>query len=182
MERGTRRRFLCCSTVVPAVYLTGCLGDGDGNDGESERPPDDQDVDGMSDDEDGRSVADTEDERPGKSDEPIGGLADEELPLSGEPNAEFEALDEAVLAYMEELQKEAGVVRLRRDGRTVHARGFGWGDRSYERTVDPNARFRIGSISKLFTNRLRATRLREHARDRDVQFSITAPRTVHPDS
>jgi CubicO group peptidase (beta-lactamase class C family) len=75
----------------------------------------------------------------------------DEIPVSGESVPELRPLDEATVEYMTELDYGAGSLALYRDEEMELVRGYGWGDRERTEPVDPQAMYRIGSISKLFT-------------------------------
>lgn len=61
------------------------------------------------------------------------------------------AFDPAVEKFMEERGIPGGVLAVAKDGRLVHARGFGWADRDEKVPVTADSLFRIASVAKPFT-------------------------------
>lgn len=116
-----RRQLLRTGAGAGTVLLAGCLG--------TEGEGDDDSTDG------GEDADSSGDERP----------------VTGEAIPELEAVDEAVLEYVDDLDLGAGAVAIARDGEVVFERGYGWGDPDRSQPADPDAFYRIGSISKLFT-------------------------------
>lgn len=127
-----RRRFLQATLTSGAIITAGCLG-GDGSNNGDETTDDDTD----SNDEGNNSSGDD---------------GDGDRPVTGKPVAKFEPLDEAMHRYMDDLDLGAGVLAVMQDGGVVYERGFGWGDAEKTRAVEPDTLFRIGSISKVFTD------------------------------
>jgi len=76
---------------------------------------------------------------------------DTDLPITGDAVPELQVFDELLVAFMTDLDISAGALSVAREGDVVYQRGYGWGDRERTTAVDPDAFFRIGSISKLFT-------------------------------
>lgn len=62
--------------------------------------------------------------------------------------AELAAVDAAMVAYMRQYDVPGGVVAVARDGRLVHARGYGFTDRSGTTPIAPDQVMRWGSVSK----------------------------------
>mgnify|MGYP003344558312 CR=1 FL=1 len=52
-----------------------------------------------------------------------------------------------------------GALAVVKDGRLVHARGYGWADRERQQRVEAASLFLIASISKPFTGDRKSTRL-----------------------
>jgi len=76
---------------------------------------------------------------------------DADFPITGETVPELQVFDETMVAFMTDLDVSAGALSVAREGEVVFQRGYGWGDRERTTPIDPEAFFRIGSISKLFT-------------------------------
>lgn len=75
-------------------------------------------------------------------------------PATGERVPELSIFDDVMIEHMDDHGIGAGVLALRRNGETVLERGYGWADRNRTTPVEPDAVFRIGSVSKLFTQAL----------------------------
>lgn len=131
-KRIDRRTLLRAGLTTGAVTLAGCLG---GDDGESP------------------TATATPTETPTRTNTPTETPTQPvyEIPVTGEAVPELRPLDEATTEYMTELDYGAGSLALYRGGEMELVRGYGWGDRERTEPVDPEAMFRIGSISKLFT-------------------------------
>lgn len=72
-------------------------------------------------------------------------------PASGEPDARFAALDQAVVAFADLVDAGAVTVAVNVDGRQVYSRGFGWRDKDRREPVTPTALMRVASVSKPIT-------------------------------
>jgi len=129
----SRRRLLTVGATTSSVLVAGCLS---GTDSEPETTP---------------SPAD---ETPTSSDDgtETSSIEADELPVTGDSVPELASLDEAMQSYMGNLDVPAGVLSVQREDELVFERGYGWGDREQTAPVEPDAVFRIGSISKLFTD------------------------------
>lgn len=75
----------------------------------------------------------------------------EDIPTTGPPHAGVEAFENAVPEFLRQWGIPGSSVAVMKDGRLVFARGYGLADRQQETPVQPNARFRVGSISKPIT-------------------------------
>ncbi|WP_049928757.1 serine hydrolase domain-containing protein [Halopiger goleimassiliensis] len=137
-DRPTRRRVLRAS-AAGSVLLAGCLGTEGNGDGDEDAADGDT-ADGGEPSDDGEPPEDDD-----------GADEDDDRPVTGETVPELEAVDEATLAYMDDLDLGAGAVAIARDGDLVFERGYGWGDPDRTEPAEPDAFYRIGSISKLFT-------------------------------
>ncbi|WP_207587307.1 serine hydrolase [Halomontanus rarus] len=84
-----------------------------------------------------------------KTETPPEGL---ERPVTGDPVPELQALDDVVLEYMRDRSIEAGALGVSRDGELVLERGYGWIDEDRTDPLEPDALFRIASLSKSFTD------------------------------
>ncbi len=74
-----------------------------------------------------------------------------EIPISGDAEPHLAAFDRFMLAFMKEHEVPGAALAIARNGRIVYARGFGYADVEKHEPVEPNALFRIASISKPFT-------------------------------
>lgn len=135
-ERTKRRHVLRTVGVSASLLLAGCLD----NDGETETEQADADEESDS------NRADEDD----TEQEPNGGT--EQLPTSGGPVEGLEPLEEVVREYMAESDIGAGALAVHSDGELVLERGFGWVSPDRTEPVKPDAVYRIGSLSKQFTD------------------------------
>src|SRR5688500_3024469 len=72
----------------------------------------------------------------------------QEVPVTGSAVPGMESFDAAITAFMRKLSIPGGAVAVMRDGRLVYARGFGYADVEAKAPVQPDALFRIASVSK----------------------------------
>lgn len=84
-------------------------------------------------------------------DPPVGPPAQQEMPISGVAVPGMEAYDQVIPGLMRKYAIPGGAVAVLRDGRLVYARGFGYADVEKEVPVQPDALFRIASVSKPIT-------------------------------
>ncbi len=73
------------------------------------------------------------------------------LPISGIGAPEMEDFDEKLVALMKKWQVPGATVAIVQSGKLVYARGYGYSDEKKTVKMAPDAKFRIGSISKLLT-------------------------------
>ncbi|MGL4555230.1 MAG: serine hydrolase [Gemmataceae bacterium] len=73
------------------------------------------------------------------------------LPVSGKEVPALAAFDRAMLAYMKERGIEAGAIAVSRAGKLALSRGYGYLDREHKKPISPDARFRLGSVTKPIT-------------------------------
>ncbi|WP_255168570.1 serine hydrolase domain-containing protein [Natrononativus amylolyticus] len=95
------------------------------------------------------------DSSPTNATAPSGSTSDaipQEWPMTGDPVEEVEPLEEALLDYMREREISAGALAVSNYGDVIYERGFGWADGDRTTPVDPDALFRIGSVSKPITD------------------------------
>jgi hypothetical protein len=161
------RRQLLVLGAATACGLAGCLG-GDSTSTDTQAGPTATEtgtggslttpIDAASGGNDGDSDGSTD----GGGDNPADGDAegsngdgkaaiDADFPITGETVPELQVFDETMVAFMTDLDVSAGALSVAREGEVVFQRGYGWGDRERTTPIDPEAFFRIGSISKLFT-------------------------------
>jgi CubicO group peptidase (beta-lactamase class C family) len=73
------------------------------------------------------------------------------LPITGPAAPGMERVDAAMQALMAKYHCPGGQIAVTRQGRLVLARGYGFADRDQATPVEPDALFRIASLSKLIT-------------------------------
>jgi N-acyl-D-amino-acid deacylase len=78
--------------------------------------------------------------------------AQQEIPLSGAAMAGLEPFEQSVADIMRKYGIPGGAVALVRDGKLIYARGFGYADVENKTQVQPDALFRIASVSKPLTS------------------------------
>jgi N-acyl-D-amino-acid deacylase len=74
-----------------------------------------------------------------------------EIPISGAAVPGMGSYDQVITAFMRKHAIPGGAVAVVRDGRLVYARGFGYADVENRTPVQPDALFRIASVSKPIT-------------------------------
>ena len=74
-----------------------------------------------------------------------------EIPLSGAAVPGMESYDQRIASWMRKFAIPGGAVAVMRDGKLIYARGFGYADVENKTTVQPDALFRIASVSKPIT-------------------------------
>lgn len=74
------------------------------------------------------------------------------IPISGDAVAGMESYDSVVVRLMRGYGIPGGAVAVMKDDRLVYARGFGYADVDAKRPVEPDALFRIASLSKPLTS------------------------------
>ena len=77
--------------------------------------------------------------------------AQQEIPISGAAVPGMASYDQVITAFMRKHAIPGGAVAVVRDGRLVYARGFGYADVEHATPVQPDALFRIASVSKPLT-------------------------------
>ena len=85
------------------------------------------------------------------TDPPVTPPAQEEIPLSGAAVPGMESYDQTVTDFMRKYAIPGGAVAVLRDGKLIYARGFGYADVANKTPVQPDALFRIASVSKPIT-------------------------------
>ena len=75
-----------------------------------------------------------------------------DVPLSGAALPGMEAFDQAVAALMPKYKLPGGAIAIVREGKLIYARGFGYADVENKIPVQPDALFRIASVSKPITS------------------------------
>ena len=76
----------------------------------------------------------------------------QQIPLTGAAVTGMEAYDQLIPDFMRKYAIPGGAVAVMRDGKLIYARGFGYADVANQTTVQPDALFRIASVSKPLTS------------------------------
>ncbi len=82
---------------------------------------------------------------------PVAPPAQPEIPISGAAVPGMGAYDKAIPDLMRKYAIPGGAVAVVRDGKLIYARGFGYADVENKTPVQPDALFRIASVSKPIT-------------------------------
>ena len=96
-----------------------------------------------------------------------------ESPITGAALAGLSAFDKNVQALMAKYQLPGGAIAVVRDGKLIYARGFGYADVESKVPVQPDALFRIASVSKPITSAAAMKLIEEgklHPSDRVAPF------------
>jgi CubicO group peptidase (beta-lactamase class C family) len=83
---------------------------------------------------------------------PVTPPAQQEIPLSGAAVPGMESYDQIIASLMRKYAIPGGAVAVVRDGKLFYARGFGYADVENKTPVQPDALFRIASVSKPITS------------------------------
>jgi CubicO group peptidase (beta-lactamase class C family) len=83
---------------------------------------------------------------------PIMPPAPQEIPITGAPVPGMGSYDQMIPDLMRKYAIPGGAVAVLRDGRLIYARGFGYADAENKTPVQPDALFRIASVSKPITS------------------------------
>lgn len=81
---------------------------------------------------------------------PVSPQAD--IPISGAAVPGMGSYDQVITDFMQKFSIPGGAVAVMRDGKLIYARGFGYADVENKTPVQPDALFRIASVSKTFTS------------------------------
>jgi N-acyl-D-amino-acid deacylase len=82
---------------------------------------------------------------------PVTPPAQPEIPISGAAVPGMGSYDQTITDFMRKYAIPGGAVAVLRDGKLVYARGFGYADVESKTPVQPDALFRIASVSKPIT-------------------------------
>src|SRR5688572_18651708 len=82
---------------------------------------------------------------------PVTTPAQPEIPISGAAVPGMGSYDQNIPALMRKYAIPGGAVAVLRDGKLIYARGFGYADVENKTPVQPDALFRIASVSKPIT-------------------------------
>jgi CubicO group peptidase (beta-lactamase class C family) len=75
-----------------------------------------------------------------------------EIPITGSAVLGMASYDLVISDFMRKHKIPGGAVAVMRDGRLIYARGFGYADVENKGLVEPDALFRIASVSKTLTS------------------------------
>jgi N-acyl-D-amino-acid deacylase len=78
--------------------------------------------------------------------------ADQQIPVSGAADPRLAAFDKLMTDFLREHQVPGASLAVARNGKIVYARGFGYADVAKKQPVEPDALFRIASVSKPITS------------------------------
>ena len=81
----------------------------------------------------------------------IAGSRAQEVTVTGTAPANGSKFDDWMKAFLVKHQIPGGALAIVQDGKLVYSRGFGWADRDTKEPVQPDALFRIASVSKPIT-------------------------------
>jgi N-acyl-D-amino-acid deacylase len=82
---------------------------------------------------------------------PVAPPAQPEIPISGAAVPGMGSYDQIIPGFMRKYAIPGGAVAVLRDGKLIYARGFGYADVENKTPVQPDALFRIASVSKPIT-------------------------------
>ena len=82
---------------------------------------------------------------------PVSTPTQQEVPISGTAVPGMKSYDQVIPDFMRKYSIPGGAVAVMRDGRLIYARGFGYADVESKTPVQPDALFRIASVSKTIT-------------------------------
>ena len=83
---------------------------------------------------------------------PVTPPAQSEIPITGAAVPGMGSYDQKIPVLMEKYAIPGGAVAVLRDGKLIYARGFGYADVENKTPVQPDALFRIASVSKPITS------------------------------
>src|SRR3954463_10768239 len=78
-------------------------------------------------------------------------ITQSDIPITGSAVPGMASFDLSVTDFMRKLAIPGGAVAVMRDGKLIYARGFGYADVENKTLVQPDALFRIASVSKTLT-------------------------------
>lgn len=76
---------------------------------------------------------------------------EQQIPISGAADPRLAGFDKAMTDFLREHQVPGASLAIARNGKIVYARGFGYADVTKKQAVEPDALFRIASVSKSIT-------------------------------
>jgi len=83
---------------------------------------------------------------------PVTTTAQPEMPITGAAEPGMKSYDQVISDFMRKYSIPGGAVAVMRDGKLIYARGFGYADVENKTPVQPDALFRIASVSKTLTS------------------------------
>ena len=78
--------------------------------------------------------------------------AQQAIPITGAQVPGMKSYDQVIPDFMRKYSIPGGAVAVMRDGKLIYARGFGYADVENKTPVQPDALFRIASVSKTLTS------------------------------
>src|SRR6476646_1168414 len=72
------------------------------------------------------------------------------------------AKHDSYMSALEANNKFMGTVSISQNGKTVYSRSIGFADTDKKQKLDENSKFRIGSITKMFTSALTFKTIEDH--------------------
>lgn len=91
-------------------------------------------------------------EQPSQPISQVTGPSQPEMPITGTAVQGMKSYDEVIPEFMKKYAIPGGAVAVMRNGRLLYARGFGYSDVENKTTVEPDALFRLASVSKTLTS------------------------------
>lgn len=82
----------------------------------------------------------------------VGAPQDAQLPITGRADGRLAPLDDLMTEFIKEHKVVGAVLAVSRFGRLVYSRGFGYADLEAKEIMQPDASFRIASLSKPITS------------------------------
>ena len=82
---------------------------------------------------------------------PVSPPAQPDIPITGAAVPGMGSYDQTITDFMRKLSIPGGAVAVMREGKLIYARGFGYADVENKTPVQPDALFRIASVSKTIT-------------------------------
>ena len=76
----------------------------------------------------------------------------DDLPVTGKADPNLASFDRLMTDFVQKYHLPGASLAVAREGRLVYARGFGYADRDKKEPVEPDALFRIASVSKPLTS------------------------------
>ena len=104
---------------------------------------------------------------------PVTTPAQPEMPVTGAAVPGMKSYDQVISDFMRKYSIPGGAVAVMRDGKLIYARGFGYADVENKTLVQPDALFRIASVSKTITSAVRG-QLRNAATRAEAMGLITS--------
>jgi CubicO group peptidase (beta-lactamase class C family) len=83
---------------------------------------------------------------------PVTPPAQPEISITGAAVPGMASYDQTITDFMRKFSIPGGAVAVTRDGKLIYARGFGYADVENKTLVQPDALFRIASVSKPITS------------------------------
>lgn len=91
-------------------------------------------------------------------------------PVTGKKAANYEPIDQAMQEFMTRIGAQAGSVAISKDGKLLFSHGYGWSDKAKSKPTQPEALFRIASVSKPIT----AAAIKNAIRAKELSFDTKA--------